>query len=134
MTFNKKILIVLLMFFSVAIMAVPRFASADQGLWDKAQEGGLDKIGSETYKSDSAPTDIREIVAKLINIFLSILGIIFLSMILYAGFIYMTSQGEEEKIEKAVSQIKTGVIGLVIILAAYGISIFVTNSIYTATK
>jgi ABC-type phosphate transport system auxiliary subunit len=42
-----------------------------------------------------------------------------------AGFQWMTAAGNETKVEKALSMIKTAVIGLIIVLAAYAITYFI---------
>lgn len=49
-------------------------------------------------------------------------GMIFVSLIVYAGYIWLTAAGLEEPINKAKSIITNAVVGLVIILSAYVIS------------
>ena len=49
-------------------------------------------------------------------------------------FKWMTAGGNEEKASEARKLIISGVIGLVIILAAFGIATFVLNSLTTATQ
>ncbi len=72
-----------------------------------------------------ASTDIRVIIAQIIRVALSFLGIIFLVIVLYAGFQWMISGGNEQKIASAKGLLINGVIGLAIILSAYGITLFV---------
>ncbi len=69
-----------------------------------------------------APADIRLTLAKIITIVLGFLGIIFISLTVFAGFQYMTSAGNEEKTKKAVDLLKNAIIGLIIILAAWTIT------------
>jgi len=69
------------------------------------------------------------IVATAIQAFLGLLGIIFLVLIIYAGFNWMTAQGEEEKVTKAKETLQRAVIGLIIIIAAYSITYFVFNAL-----
>lgn len=70
-------------------------------------------------------TDIRTIIANVIRAALGLVGIVFLVMILYGGFLWMTAGGNEEQIGSAKVVLKNGVIGLIIILSAYGIVLFV---------
>ncbi|MFA7653980.1 MAG: hypothetical protein WCX97_02965 [Candidatus Magasanikbacteria bacterium] len=70
-------------------------------------------------------TDIRIIIARIIRIALSLLGIILVALILYGGFLWMTAGGNEEQIGKAKKVLRNAVIGLAIILSAYAITIFV---------
>jgi hypothetical protein len=71
--------------------------------------------------------DIRVIVANVINVGLTILGTILLVIILYAGFLWMTAGGDDEKITRAKRLIMNGVIGLAIVLASYAITYFVVT-------
>ena len=77
--------------------------------------------------------DVRVTIARIINVFMGLLGIIAVVIILYGGFIWMTAAGNEERVDKARKMIVAGVIGLAIILSAYAIASFVINSIITAT-
>ncbi|MCB9802462.1 Ig-like domain-containing protein [Candidatus Nomurabacteria bacterium] len=77
--------------------------------------------------------DIRETIALIINVILGFLGILATLIIIYAGWTWMTSQGEADKIEKAKKTIVSAVIGLVIILASYGIARFILKQISDAT-
>ena len=43
----------------------------------------------------------------------------------YGGYLWMTARGNEEEVTKAKNLIKAAIIGLIIVLAAYAISIFV---------
>jgi ABC-type phosphate transport system auxiliary subunit len=54
--------------------------------------------------------------------------------VLYAGFEWMTSGGNDEKTGAAKSRMLAAAIGLIIILAAYGLSSFVIKQIYQATQ
>ncbi len=71
------------------------------------------------------PEDIRITVAKIINIVLSVLAAIFLILVVIAGFKYMTAAGNEEKVKESVKQIQQALIGLIIILMAWGITRFI---------
>lgn len=102
-----------------------------KNMWDTAKEGGLSTIGNDAFDSTSGdPRDIRIIAANVIKSFLGLLGLVFLFLIISAGYKYMSASGDEGKIEEALGQIKTGVIGLVIVMAAFSIAIFVTEKIY----
>ena len=79
------------------------------------------------------PKSLAEIVGAVISIFLSFLGIIFLILIIYGGFVWMTSGGNEIKVIKAKKVITNAVIGLIIVLSAYSITSFVFRSLVEAT-
>lgn len=72
---------------------------------------------------------LGDAVAFMIRGFLGLLGIIFIILIIIAGFNWMTAGGDEEKIKKATSTIRSAVIGLIIIVAAYSITYFVFSNL-----
>ncbi len=73
--------------------------------------------------------DIRVTIAKIIRIIIGFLGIIAVSLIMYAGWLWMTSEGNEEKIAQAKKTLTNAVIGLLIILAAFAIVSFILNKL-----
>jgi len=77
--------------------------------------------------------DIRVIIARVIQVALSLLGIILVVLIIYGGFLYMTAGGNEEQITKAKGYLRNAVIGLVIILASVAIAQFVISQLIGAT-
>ncbi len=77
--------------------------------------------------------DPRTTAASVINILMGFLGIIAVVIILIGGFKWMTAGGDESKVEEAKKLMTAGVIGLAIVLAAWGVTIFVLNALLTAT-
>ena len=76
--------------------------------------------------------DIRITIAKIIRAALTLLGTVALAIVLYGGFVYMTSGGDEEKVGKAKKILINGTIGLTIILASWGITQFVLSKLSAA--
>ncbi|KKQ40374.1 MAG: hypothetical protein US58_C0021G0006 [Candidatus Magasanikbacteria bacterium GW2011_GWA2_37_8] len=70
-----------------------------------------------------------ELIGKVIAIGLSFLGIIFFGLIFYAGFTWMIAMGNSEKISKAKDILEAAAVGLVLVLAAYGIAKFIFTSL-----
>ncbi len=98
-----------------------------------AQNFGTDEVSSGLGGSLST-SDPRAIVARIINVALGLLGVIALGLIIYAGFLWMTSAGEEEKISKAKKLLVSAVIGLGIILSSWAIASFVLDRLSDATR
>ena len=84
-------------------------------------------------KGDVTPASFSKTIAELIKVALQFLGIIFLVLILYAGFLWLTSAGSEDKISKAKKIMAAAIIGSAIILTAYIITSFVLNQLLEAT-
>ena len=77
-------------------------------------------------------TDIRIIVARLIRIVISLLGIVLVALIIYAGILYMLARGDKDKVQDAWKIIRNAIIGLAIVLASYVITTFVLNALLRA--
>ncbi|MFA6227633.1 MAG: hypothetical protein WC668_00375 [Patescibacteria group bacterium] len=82
----------------------------------------LDETGLESQLGSG---DLMPMIGTAIGIVLGVLGVILVLIVIYAGFWWMTAQGDEKKVEKAKKMIYNAVIGLVIIFAAYAITNFV---------
>lgn len=91
---------------------------------------GLNNFEQTTVLSGQ---DIRVTIARIINVFLSVIGVLALIIVLYGGFIYMTSGGNEEKIARARKILINGGIGLIIIFASWSVTKFVLTRLQTAT-
>jgi len=76
--------------------------------------------------------DPRITVARIIQVGLGFLGTIAVVLVIYAGFIWMTSEGNAEKIKKAKDLLKSAAIGLLIILSSFAIVTFVINKLNEA--
>lgn len=91
-----------------------------------ADEFGLDKVaGRANLKSDqSAPV----LLGSVIGTALSLIGVIFLALMIYGGFMWMTAAGKEDKAKKGLDTILAAVIGLIIVFSAYAVTNFVFKS------
>ena len=78
----------------------------------------------------SEETDgVAGIISLVIKAFLSLLGIIFVILIILAGYNWMTASGNEEKVTKAKDTITRAIIGLIITVSAYAITYFVFSNL-----
>jgi len=84
-------------------------------------------------QSDVDESSLAETIAGIIKVVLSVLGLIFIILIIYAGFLWMTSAGNEDKIKQAKGIIVSSIIGVAIVLAAYMITVFVIDNLLQAT-
>jgi len=63
-------------------------------------------------------TGLLDLIKTWVSEGIFILGIL---MILYAAFLYMTSAGDDSRIEKAKKTFIYGIVGIIIAMLAYGI-------------
>ncbi len=115
-------------------LLVPAFVAA-QATDTTAPTNVSDKYGLDASFNIGVgqDTDLKATIVSIINIILGFLGIIAVIIILAGGFKWMTAAGNEDKVVEARKMITQGVIGLVIIFAAWGIASFVINQLYSAT-
>lgn len=64
-------------------------------------------------------TSIPNLIARVIKIILGLIGIVSLVMFIYAGFLWLTAQGNMEKIKKGKDTMLYAVIGIVIVFSSY---------------
>lgn len=86
-----------------------------------------------TNSTGLGASDPVTMTAQYINIFVGLLALLAVLYILYAGFAWMTSAGNEEKALKAKRTISYTVLGLLIMLSAWGITYYVITQLNTVT-
>lgn len=80
---------------------------------------------SNPLKGIETPADL---IKSIVNYVLGFVGALAVLIIIYSGFIYMTSRGNEKQIESAKNTLTYAIIGLVVIFA----SLIIVNAILSA--
>lgn len=96
------------------------FAGAEQSARDN-----LNFVSGSYDQTKASETGLAELIGMIINVGLSLLGVIFIVLTIYAGFNWMTASGDESKIETAKKTLTRAIIGLIIIAGSYAIWNFV---------
>lgn len=107
----KKLNTIILAIFLVFIMLSPLFNKA-LAYEDPVREGIM-LVDNHTEMTNQDP---RTVAGDFIMIALSFLGIITVIIILFAGFKWMTSGGNQETVASSKKMLIAGLIGLLIIL------------------
>jgi cysteine-rich repeat protein len=111
--------------FLASAFFIPSYAHAQSAATD-----GLETVGDSTGLGSEDP---RIIVANIIRIGLTLLGVVAVVIVLYGGFTWMTAGGDEEKVSRAKRILVNGGIGLVIILLSWTITTFIISALVNAT-
>ncbi|PIR43052.1 hypothetical protein COV24_04715 [candidate division WWE3 bacterium CG10_big_fil_rev_8_21_14_0_10_32_10] len=122
---NLKLLVVGLFIFSFFLIPQAALVETFKGDLDTQMGAFAGKEGIGLEK----PADPRAIVAQVIKILLSLLGILFLIYTIYAGYLIMSSAGDQDKVSKGKSTLRTAAIGVFVILISYSVFYFVANYI-----
>jgi len=101
----------------------------------KAQDlgGGLLDSAAGSKGAGYRKMQIEQIVGNVISIVLGIVGVVFLVLTIYGGYMWMTAGGDEGKVEKARDTMTRAIIGLIIVLAAYALTYFVVSQLVVST-
>lgn len=135
----RKILITLVSLVAVLQMALVPVMSVSAQSLDSAgkylgQTGLSGTTSDNPVTSDTSANRLFLFIGKIINVAFGLLGIVFVVLILYAGFTWMTAQGDTKAVDKAKTMLTQAVIGLIIMVLAYSITGFVMRSISEATR
>jgi len=101
---------------ALAFVLVPE-ALAQFGLDTAASGAGLKNPG------------IPRLIASILRAVLGFVGTLFLVLMIYAGFLWMTARGDAKKVDQAKQLITSAIIGIILIAASYAITGFVINAV-----
>jgi len=111
---------------AATLLAFPVYASTlldTTGLNTTAKASGITKGSSN---------DLAAIAGNVINAALGLSGIVIVVLFVYAGFLWMTAQGDDKKVADAKKIIKNAIIGTILMFSAYVIAntvaAFITNA------
>ncbi|MFA5954198.1 MAG: hypothetical protein WC817_01520 [Patescibacteria group bacterium] len=109
---------------ATVLVAVPIFAQTSDPSY------GLNKTATEAKLNVSQ--NLNQVIGGIIKTTLSIAAILFMITILGAGQMWLASEGNEEKIEKARGIIFNAAVGFMITFGAYLGTDFILNAVFSA--
>ena len=117
--FNAKIyyfvftVALFLCFYSISVSAV------------EVKYQALEQINMAAKKAElgTAPAP-QQIISGVIAVVLGLVGILFTCLMAYGGYEWITAHGVEDRIEKGKKIMQMATVGLVIVMLAYGITLF----------
>ena len=121
-------LILIIILVSISFSLSSALANDEQG---SALLNRVHKVGEGAFGGDRATeTTAAEIAGKVVNSFFGVLGVIFIILAIYGGYLWMTASGNEEQVKKAKSVITQAIIGISVTLLI-GV---IANLIFTALE
>lgn len=83
---------------------------------------------SGPYTQVATETTLASTLGLLINVALSILGVVFIAIFIMAGYQWMTAQGNEQTVTKAKDSMTRAVIGIIVVISSYAIWTFIKTT------
>lgn len=87
----------------------------------------LSVLGQTGQAAGLPTTDIYTIIGRILRVIYGLLGAIALGITLWGGYTWMTAAGEAKQVEEAKGILRNGIIGLVIVMSAFGITEFIMS-------
>lgn len=84
----------------------------------------------EPYGVGFPVQDLGTGILDIVRTALLLVGVLALGFLVYGGFLYITSQGDQNQLETAKSTVTHAVIGIAVIGLAYAIVAFVFRAFY----
>jgi hypothetical protein len=109
----------LMLSFLTLLLAPATLVKANTNFW---------ATGTNNFEGLKPNVDPATAAVSIVNLVLSFLGLIAVVIILIGGFKWMTAGGNEEKVSSAKKLLISGLIGLVIVLLAWGIATWVIGT------
>lgn len=85
--------------------------------------------GKAGYDLSGQGQTLSSVIASVLNGIFSILGVVFLAYMIWAGWLWMTASGNDEQVSRAKHMITSAIIGIIVILAAYAITYFIISAV-----
>jgi predicted acyltransferase len=112
----------------IVMLVLPYFIFAQTSTAEESMLGRLNTVAGEGGYVVSDRAELTSIVGLVIQATLGLLGAIFIILMVYAGYTWMTAAGNEPKIDKAKSMIQTAIIGLIIVIGSWAIWAFIFSN------
>ena len=127
---SKKIIFCFLLIFIINLFTI---SIVEAALFDSGSEGReyFDLMGEYGFERSSTgePMPLKLFVLLVVNYILGFLGILSILLIVYGGYYWMFSGGNEQKVETAKKILLNAIIGLVIVLLSASITFFVFKAL-----
>ena len=131
MSFKKKIKLVLVFF---CLLSSVNFARADNlsDAFRKKSDDNLKQTGTSIGFNTGKTVD--NVFQRVVSVVLTLVGVIFITLMIYGGYVWMMARGNEEDVTKAQKIIRMAIIGLAVIIMAYIITDYFQSKVTSSIK
>jgi len=125
----EKIILLTTLIASLSILLMPALVIAQTEQLNYLRESVDVSTADLNLGSEDLPTKI----GTIIGFWFSLIGVVFLLMVLLGGVLWMMAGGNDEKVQRAVKIIIGGVEGMIITFMAYALLFVVLGALKYAT-
>jgi len=72
-------------------------------------------------------SQLESMISNVIGVITIVAFIFFTFQIIFAGYTFMSANGDEKKLETSRKKLTNGILGLTIVVVAYGLTSFIAN-------
>jgi len=94
---------------------------------EKDESFGLDAAATAAGLKTGVTLESR--AGQIVGALLALVGVLFFVLMIYGGILWMTAGGNDTQVKNAQKTIAAAVIGLVIVISAYAITMFIGQSL-----
>ena len=116
---SKKSIYFPIILLLTAVFVFPIIASATEAVEEAFK--GLEKFNAEVDLPAGEEGELRDVIVNILNVLLGFLALVFIVLIFYGAFKYMTAGGNADQTSQALKILRNAVIGIAIILLSYAI-------------
>ena len=80
------------------------------------------EIGFKVNETSNGVLELDEIISMVIGVLTLVAFIYFVIQVILAGYAFISGQGDEKKIESARKRLTDGILGITIVVVAFGIT------------
>lgn len=83
--------------------------------------------GLQPTSQEGSVGQLETIISNVIGFITIVAAIFFVFQIIFAGYAFMSAQGDEKKLESARQKLTQSILGLTIVVIAFGVTAFVSS-------
>ncbi|OIO18947.1 MAG: hypothetical protein AUJ23_02755 [Candidatus Magasanikbacteria bacterium CG1_02_32_51] len=86
-------------------------------------------LNTVSQKTGIDKGDLPSVIGDTVKMLFVAVGLLFFGLMVYAGVRWMTARDKAESVDKARNTMIAAVLGLIILLASYAVTVFIQNKI-----
>jgi hypothetical protein len=127
-----KLLFLLITFIALLHSAHDVQAQVQWDFYNTFSRNFLQKYMEPTGYSGTAQIDV--LAVQLIMGALALIGMVFISLLLYGGFLWLTASGDPERVKRGRDTLQSAFLGLLIVIGGYTITFYIIKGVIGATQ